>query len=70
MRFYFYLSEPEKIKQEFLKLFPLRINDIIIEAEALCRHNFKIFNLNWATGKDIDWHKDIVIGKMASKVLG
>ncbi|MFC1620951.1 alginate lyase family protein [Candidatus Omnitrophota bacterium] len=58
--FYF---EYDKAVMEFSRLFPDRLKDIVREADKICAHKFKIFNLDWDAGKDIDWHKDIFTGK-------
>ncbi len=54
----FYFNKDDR--DEFLRLFPDAINGIVSRAEALCRHEFMIFDLKRSTGKEIDWHRDIV----------
>ncbi|MDP8230602.1 MAG: glycosyltransferase [Candidatus Gorgyraea atricola] len=49
--------------KEFSRLFPGRSKDILREADEISAHRFKIFDLDWDAGKDIDWHKDILTGK-------
>ena len=55
-KFYFDKFDAE----EFKRVFPDIGERITGEAESICRHNFKIFDLNWNTGEKIDWHKDII----------
>jgi len=61
--FYFDLTATHKMKDEFLRLFPDRIKHIIADAEEICGHRFKIFNLDWRAEQEIDWHKDVPTGK-------
>lgn len=54
-RFYFDASQQPRIRREFSRLFPRRIRKIVNDADRLCRHNFRIFDIEWNAGRDIDW---------------
>ncbi len=57
--FYFDATQQPRIRKEFSKLFPRRIVKIANQADRLCSHNFKVFDVQWDAGSDIDWRGGI-----------
>jgi len=62
-KFFFDSAERSKIKTEFLKLFTDKMPGLIRQADELCNHRFRIFNMFYNPGPEINWHIDILTGK-------
>jgi len=67
-RFFFLPAEVPSLSALLKQRFPSQSNDIVIQAEKICRHQFDLLGYeNLDFGREIDWHCDVVHGKRAPR---
>jgi len=67
-RFFFHPAEVPSLCALLKRQFPSRANDIVSQADKICRHQFDLLGFeNLDFGREIDWHCDVVHGKRAPR---
>src|SRR6266567_952768 len=68
-RFFFEPAEVPSLCVLLKRQFPSQANDIVLQAEKVCRHQFDLLGYeNLDFGREIDWHGDVVHGKRGPRI--